>query len=207
MTRSTLPEPETDGLDDLGRAIDDRASRRSFASAPVSISDVSTVLWAVQGITHTQDEMSLRASPSAGATFPLVAYLEVAPEGCDELEAGLYRYEPDTHQLERVVDEPIHDELTAAALDQSVVGGAPITVALVGDYDRTTRQYPDHGERYVHMEAGHAAQNALLVCESRGLNACPVGAFDDDELDDALGLPADLDPLYLIPFGQRTADE
>lgn len=203
MTAPTLPDPDGDALGELGRAIDERASRRSFASVSVPIEDVSTLLWALQGVTHERDGTPLRASPSAGATFPMVAYLAVAPGGCDELDAGLYRYVHEDHRLEPAIEGSIHEPFTSAAMDQAVVRGAPVTLALVADYDRTCRQYPNHGERYVHMEAGHAAQNALLVCESRGLNACPVGAFDDDALGDVLELPAELDPLYLVPFGKR----
>ena len=206
MTEYSLPEPGSDGLSDIERTIGARTSRRSFADEAVGLETVATLLWSVQGLTHERDGVPMRASPSAGATFPMVAFLSVAPGGCDELEAGLYRYVPDEHRLDPVIQESIHEDLTAAALDQAVVRGAPVAIALAADYDRTIRQYPDHGERYVHMEAGHAAQNALLVCESRGLNACPVGAFDDDELAAVLDLPADLDPLYLVPFGRRTTD-
>ena len=206
MTEYSLPEPGSDGLSELERTIGARKSRRSFADEPVGIETVATLLWSVQGLTHERDAVAMRASPSAGATFPMVAFLSVAPGGCDDLEAGLYRYVPDEHRLDPAIEESIHEDLTAAALDQAVVRGAPATIALAADYDRTTRQYPDHGDRYVHMEAGHAAQNALLVCESRGLNACPVGAFDDAELTETLALPDELDPLYLVPVGRRPTD-
>lgn len=200
MTTTSLPDPDPTG--GVETAIDERASRRSFASEPVSIDDVGRLLWSVQGITHTQDGVPLRAPPSAGATYPLVAYLSVAPTGCEVLDAGLYRYEHEAHQLETVIAGSIHDDLTRAALHQDVIGGAPVVIAIAADYERTRRQYPDHGTRYVHMEAGHAAQNALLLCEARGLNACPVGAFDDSELAAVLELPDELDPLYLVPFGK-----
>ena len=207
MAEYSLPEPGSDGLSELEQTIGARKSRRSFADEPVGIEAVATLLWSVQGLTHERDGVPMRASPSAGATFPMVAFLSVSPGGCDDLEAGLYRYVPDEHRLDPTIEESIHEELTAAAMDQAVVRGAPATIVLAADYDRTTRQYPDHGERYVHMEAGHAAQNALLVCESRGLNACPVGAFDDAELTEALALPDELDPLYLVPFGEPADDE
>jgi nitroreductase len=58
------------------------------------------------------------------------------------------------------------------------------------------------GPRYVHLEAGHAAQNLLLQAVALGLGAVPIGAFDDDRLSRALGLPADHRPLYLIPVGR-----
>lgn len=203
MAPIDLPEPDPHGETSVERAIATRASRRSFASSPITLEDASQLLWAAQGITHVHDGVKLRAAPSAGATYPLVAYLEVASGSCPDLEAGLYRYEPAEHALEPTVESSIRDELTRAALDQEVVGEAPATIALAGDYERTRRQYPDHGRRYVHMEAGHVAENVQLLCEGRELNCCPVGAFDDADLADALSLPADLEALYLLPFGNR----
>lgn len=206
MTRIELPSPETDGATSVERAIATRASRRSFARTPVATADASQVLWATQGVTHESDGVEMRAAPSAGATYPLVAFLEVAPDGSEGLETGLYRYEPTGHALEVALETAVHDDLTRAALSQEVVRDAPMTIVLAAEYDRTRAQYPDHGDRYVHMEAGHAAENVHLVCQSRGLNTCPVGAFSDADVTDVLDLPDRLDPLYLLPFGHRRAE-
>ncbi|MCU4750658.1 SagB/ThcOx family dehydrogenase [Halobacteria archaeon AArc-curdl1] len=207
MTRIELPDPETDGTTSVERAIATRASRRTFAQTPVGTADVGQVLWAMQGVTHERDGIEMRAVPSAGATYPLVAFLEVAPDGSERLEAGLYRYEPTDHTLEVTLETAVHDDLTSAALGQEVVRDAPATIVMAAEYDRTRTQYPDHGDRYVHMEAGHAAENVHLVCESRDLNTCPVGAFSDADVADVLDLPGRLDPLYLLPFGHRRAEE
>jgi nitroreductase len=55
----------------------------------------------------------------------------------------------------------------------------------------------------VHIEAGHAAQNLLLQVTSSGLAAVPVGAFDDQKVQEALALPAGSRVVYLIPVGRR----
>lgn len=202
MSQYDLPQPETEGQTSVEGAIEQRASRRSFADAPVSIDDVAQLLWAAQGITHERDGIEMRAVPSAGATYPSEVFLDVAPDGCEDLPAGLYRYEPSTHDLEAVTDESVHEDVVAAAYSQPVVAQAPVTLAVAADYERTVSEYPDHGRRYVHMEAGHIAQNVHLVCEARDLYSCPVGAFADEQLDSALSLPPELDPLYLVPVGR-----
>ena len=207
MAPIELPDPDTDGSTSVERAIATRASRRSFAHTPIDPTDASQLLWAAQGITHVRDGTEMRAAPSAGATYPLTAFLEVAPEGATALEPGLYRYEPESHVLEPELERPVHDDLAAAALGQPVVNAAPTTIVLTANYERTCSQYPDHGERYVHMEAGHAAENVHLVCESRGLRSCPVGAFSDADLADVLELPDRLDPLYLLPIGYPPSEE
>jgi SagB-type dehydrogenase family enzyme len=68
-------------------------------------------------------------------------------------------------------------------------------------YERTAGKYGDRAERYVHLEAGHAAQNLLLQAVALDLGGVTIGAFDDQKVQDALGLPEDQAPLYLIPVG------
>ena len=70
-------------------------------------------------------------------------------------------------------------------------------------FERTTSRYGRRGERYVHMEVGHAAQNLLLQAATLGLGATPVGAFDDAEVSRLLHLPVGETPLYLIPVGRN----
>ncbi|AFZ71949.1 SagB-type dehydrogenase domain-containing protein [Natronobacterium gregoryi] len=167
---------------------------------------VSQLLWASQGIIHVEDGVKLRAAPSAGGTHPLVVYLEFSSGGCPAPKAGLYRYEPAEHALESARDASIRDNPTRAALDQAVADEAPATVVLAADDERTRRQYPGHGERYGHMEAGHVAENVHRLCESWTLNSCPVSAFADAELADVLSLSAALEPLYLVSFGNRSEE-
>ena len=71
-------------------------------------------------------------------------------------------------------------------------------------YERTKRRYGSRGERYVHMEAGHAAQNIHLEAVALGLGSVAVGAFSDDEVHRVLELAKEETPLYLIPVGEPT---
>ena len=57
------------------------------------------------------------------------------------------------------------------------------------------------GERYVHIEAGHAAENVCLQAVALGLGTTIVGAFSDAEVKRLLGLGEE-EPLLLIPVGK-----
>ena len=59
------------------------------------------------------------------------------------------------------------------------------------------------GYRYVHMEAGHAAQNVCLQAVSLDLGTVVIGAFDDDDIKKVMQLTATEEPLYIIPVGKR----
>lgn len=68
-------------------------------------------------------------------------------------------------------------------------------------YERVTGKYGQRGLRYVHMEVGHAAQNACLQATALGLNAVVIGAFRDAEVKMIAELPAEEQPQYFVPVG------
>ncbi len=186
-----LPAPrQTSGLS-LEEAIQRRRSVREFASVPLTDAEHGQLLWAAQGMTHRT--MGLRAAPSAGALYPLEAYLVTG--------AGVFHYDPRTHQLRRTASTDVRNALFEAALRQEPVRDAPAVFVLAGVYERTAKKYRGRAERYVHMEAGHAAQNLLLQAVALGLAAVPIGAFDDGRVQQALALPSTHRPLYLLPVG------
>jgi SagB-type dehydrogenase family enzyme len=75
-------------------------------------------------------------------------------------------------------------------------------LTITGVYQRTVRKYGKRGRRYVHIEVGHAAQNVYLQATARGLATVLVGAFDDTEVQEVLGLPSDHAPLGLMALGR-----
>ncbi len=60
---------------------------------------------------------------------------------------------------------------------------------------RTTGKYDERGIEYVHMEAGHAAENLLLQATALGLRSVPVTGFYRGQAREVLGLPQDVEPL------------
>ncbi len=195
--RIELPAPTKDGSFSLEKAIEERRSHRSFEEEPLSLADVGQILWAAQGV--TDKARGYRAAPSAGATYPLDTYL-VAGD-VDDLPSGIYRYVPREHALEQVSSGDSRKELREAALGQSWVESAGASVVFSGVYARTTERYGRRGERYTHMEAGHAAQNAYLQATALGLGMVAIGAFEDRSVRRLLDLRRGEEPLYILPFG------
>lgn len=192
-----LPEPRTQGTMPLETAIQQRRSIRNFAGTPLSLADVGQLLWSAQGITLGT---ALRAAPSAGALYPLEA--DIVAVRVDGLEPGVYRYIPKNHSLQRRVSGDRGAALATAALRQSCVGQAPAVIVLSAVYERTTRKYGQRGIRYVHAEAGHAAQNVCLQAVALQLGTVHIGAFHDEEVSRVLQLAEDEKPLVLLPVGK-----
>ena len=170
---------------------------RSFADRALSAEQVARLLWAAQGSSpEDSDTDSLtsatRTAPSAGALHPLELYVVEGPR--------LSRYVPENGQVEEV-GAVADREAFEAACPQEFVGSAPAVLVIASDRGGITARYGERAERYLLLEAGHAAQNFLLEAVSLGLGAVPVGAYDDDGVRDALGLGEELEVLYLIPVG------
>ncbi len=193
----TLPKPETKGNLSVEEAIQARRSERSYADRPLDLHMISQLLWSAQGITGAEGEK--RAAPSAGMTYPLKVYL-IAGSQQDELK-GVYLYHPAGHKLAKIESADLREQISKAALGQDVIKNAPVNFLITGIYERTSGRYKNHGVKYVHMEAGHAAQNMYLQCESLGLGTVVVGAFHAEDISQELGLSSDEQPLYILPVG------
>jgi SagB-type dehydrogenase family enzyme len=194
-----LPEPKYDSKVSVERALFERRSIRNYADEAMTLADVSQLLWAAQGIT---DPAGYRTAPSAGALYPLEVYLIAGK--VTTLPAGIYRYKPRGHELVKVVDGDKRAELANAALGQTALKQAPASLVMTAFYERTTSKYRDRGIRYVHMEAGHAAENVCLQAVSLGLGTVVIGAFYDDDVKKVMRLGGSEEPLYFIPFGKRS---
>ena len=174
----------------LEQSIANRRSVREFTGEALSQSEISQLFWAAQGIT---DERGLRAAPSAGALYPLEVYVA--------LPDGAYHHLPRSHAIQLVSERDLREELWEAGLKQDALRQAPAIFVIAAVYERTEAKYGERAQRYVQMEAGHAAQNLLLQAVVLDLGAVPIGAFYDDQVQASLGLPADHRVLYLIPVG------
>jgi SagB-type dehydrogenase family enzyme len=198
MPRIALPTPRLKGEMSLEEAVSRRRSRREFKGPPLTLEQVSQILWAAQGIT---DRGGLRAAPSAGALYPLDLYAAVGQQTVEGLAEGVYHYGPQGHTLERILEGDVRETLARLAVEQEFIAESPLALVITGEYERTSWKYRERAARYVHMEAGHAAQNVYLQAEVLGLSTVTVGAFQDEELARALGLPAEHQPLYVMPIG------
>lgn len=188
-----LPPPITKGKISLEEAILKRRSQRSFLQRDLSLEQISQLLWAAQGITEKKSGFNFRAAPSAGALYPLEIYL-VSKD-------GLFHYFPEGHKLEILGSEDLRKALCASALGQKPITQAPVNIIICAVYSRISAKYGQRGIMYAHIEAGHAAQNIHLQAVALDLGSVSLGAFSEEEVKEALGLPKDHEPLYIIPVG------
>lgn len=191
-----LPGSEASGRSRIEELIAKRRSVRRYKDKKLSESVISRLLWAAQGISS---ESGLRTSPSAGALYPLEIHLVTGGGG--GLDPGVYRYVPEDHTLVQEIRGDIREKLSKAALSQPMISNAPVSIVISAVYARITSRYGNRGLRYTHMEAGHTAQNVYLLGVELGVGTCAIGAFEDEEVRNVLKMPANQEPLYILPLG------
>lgn len=196
----SLPSPRHTGELSVEEAIFRRRSIRSFPDEPLTLQEVSQLLWSAGGKTIDGVTGATRAFPSAGGVYPFEIYLVVG--NVTGLADGIYRFGWREHSLEMIREGDFREVLMAASLRQSFVQQAPVNIVWVGDFGKIERFYGTRGvERYISMDVGGAGQNVHLQAESLGLGTVIVGAFREDEVKGILD--TELIPLYIMPVGRR----
>ena len=193
-----LTDPNLRGTLTLEEALAKRRSVRQFSSQPVKRSQISQLAWAGQGITEPQ--RGLRTAPSAGAIYPIELLFAT--------QEGLFVYRPADHSLLQTGNQDIRNMLAATASMAESIAGAGCNIIVAGSFRKLTDQYKNKARTYMHMEAGHIAQNIQLQAVCLGLGSVTVGGFDTKEVRKVCKLRRDLEPLYIIcvgyPAGQGT---
>lgn len=180
-----LPKPKYNGMS-LEEAIRKRRSIREYASKPMTMDQVSQLLFAAQGITGKQYGHPLRSVPSAGALYPFEIYVIV--NRVKELPNGIYHYALLNHSLELVKSGNFGDEMIDGGLKQEMLGDSGVTFVLSAVFNRLRHKYGERGFRYAYMEAGHISQNIALQAVSLGLGSVCVGAFIDEKVNHLIGV-------------------
>lgn len=186
-----LPKPKESGQISVEETLAKRRSTREFENRELSQEQISQILWSLQGI--TEKTWMFRTAPSAGSLYPLEVYIFKSD--------GVYHYLPEKHAMEKLSSEDRRQALAQAALGQSSISEAPVNFVIAAAYERTRSKYGGRAERYVYMEAGHAAENLHLQAVAMGLGSLPVGAFWDEITARIANLPKEQYPLYIIPVG------
>jgi SagB-type dehydrogenase family enzyme len=192
------------GSVELASAIRRRRSHRSFSDRPLSLEELSFLLWATQGLRERLGAgTALRTVPSAGARHALETYLCVL--NVTGLEPGFYRYLPLEHQL--LVEFPGNEPgrmLADAAFGQEFLARAPVTFIWSAIPYRMEWRYGLAAHKVIALDAGHVCQNLYLACEAIGAGTCAIAAYDQEAMDALLRLDGkDEFVIYLAPVGKK----
>jgi len=188
---------------DLLTAIIGRESRRHYLPAPLSLSELSFLLFSTQGVRPTpHPSVSLRTVPSAGARHSFETYLFIS--NVEGVGPGLYRYLPVEHELVFLGEvEDMEMRIALACFGQQFVSAGAVTFVWATIPYRMEWRYGPLAHRVILMDVGHVCQNLYLACEAISAGTCGVAAYDQQEVDELIGVDGEEEfAVYLAPVGK-----
>jgi len=213
------PEDLTVGQMPLLEAIRRRRSRREYTAEPLTLEELSFLLWATQGVNPdatrafqdwligkgsvaaAKTTFSLRTVPSAGSRHPFETYIIV--NRVSELEPGLYRYLPIEHRLLFMKAGAELTEKFTAAFMKWVHKSAVVFIWTTVPY-RMEWRYSIVSHKMIAQESGHVCQNLYLACEGIRAGACAI-TYDQETVDAILDVDGEDEfTIYVAPVGKVT---
>ncbi|RLI69168.1 MAG: hypothetical protein DRP02_11140 [Candidatus Gerdarchaeota archaeon] len=90
-----------------------------------------------------------------------------------------------------------------ADLNKQAIAIAPLKIILAVDNLKALKVTPlmENAIRFIRLEAGHATQNLLLQATALKLGTCTITSFQLGTVYEALHLPENQRPIYLITIG------
>jgi SagB-type dehydrogenase family enzyme len=171
-----LPAPRTEGGMPLMQALKERKSGREFSSRKLSMETLSNLLWAAWGINRPDGH---RTAPSARNLQDIDVYIA--------MDDGLYLYEAENHQLQKISSEDIR----GATGNQDYVKDAPLNLIFVSNLAKLNVPDPMAVEFFTGTHTGFLSQNVYLFCASEGLSTVVRGNIDKAALAKTMKLRAD----------------
>jgi len=185
----------------LETAIQQRRSVRHYSDEPLTLAELSRLLYYTGGINAERFGVTLRAAPSAGALYPIETYLAI--HRVADLRPGVYHYNVADHSLSLIRDADVRGETVRHGLMQEFLGTCNAVVYFTVILQRLRWRYQERAYRYALLEAGHLAQNLYLAATSLGMGVCAVGAFLDDEVNAMLGVDGEREAaVYMLAVGK-----
>lgn len=187
---------------DIVSVIKDRRSQRKYLDKPLTLDELSFLLWATQGVKKNLGSTVLRNVPSAGNRHPFESYLCVS--NVEGLKQGVYRYLPLEHEL--LFEFAVADmagKITDATLGQFFVSTAPVVFVWTAIPYRTEWRYSVASYKVIAIDVGHVCQNLYLACEAIGAGTCAIAAYNQKLMDELVKVDGTEEfTIYLAPVGK-----
>jgi SagB-type dehydrogenase family enzyme len=205
LERMTLTEP-TDLIispQSLREVIENRTSIRNYSNTSLTLSELSWLLWATQGVRKIIPKTrTYRNVPSAGARHPFETYLAI--NRVNGLTKGLYKYLALDHELLRIrEDKKIVDNISEFCWNQTFIKNSAIVFIWVFVPCRTTWRFGERGYRNI-IEAGHICQNLYLSVSAIDCGVCGIICFGDEKMNQLIGVDGEGKlVIYLATVGKK----
>lgn len=155
-----------------------RRSYRKFVTEPIALERLGSLLGSLGQIELAGAPLPKYRYPSPGGLYPVQVYLAVKPERVAGLAAGIYYYQPQTHQLVLLAPDVQLERSIHVATNIPVFDEAAFTLFLVGRMQAITPMYAAHSTHFMALEAGYMSQLLMEAASDQELGLCPVGSLN-----------------------------
>ncbi|UCG02121.1 MAG: SagB/ThcOx family dehydrogenase [Candidatus Heimdallarchaeota archaeon] len=180
-----------------------RRSHRKYVKDPLTLEELSFLLWCTQGVRKVTQNQVKRTTPSAGGRHPFETYLFI--NRVTSLEQGLYRYLSLSHKLcylEYIKDMEALMEKICYKQYSFAVNGAIILCWVAVPY-RMEWRHSILSSKFIALEAGHICQNLYLACAAINAGTCAIGFYNQNKVDTLLGIDGENEfTVYVAPVGK-----
>ncbi len=187
----------------LLEAINSRRSHRVYKSSPITMEELSLMLYTTQGIQKViNPAVALRTVPSAGCRHALETYLCVL--NVSGLKQAIYRYLPMSHRLLKVKEVDLLRRLIVdSTLGQTFTGNAAVVFIWTTIPYRMEWRYGIASHKVIALDAGHVCQNLYLSAHIVDCGVCAIAAYDQDKMDNLIGVDGREEfTIYLASVGK-----
>lgn len=176
----------------------DASSQLSVASFISNLLFYGVAISAWKQVVGTDHRWALRVNASSGNLHPTDTTV-LLREDCEGLQAGLYHYGVDEHQLEKRASG---DFITPLVQFLSLeFQPPPVVLCLSSTFFREAWKYRDRAFRYCQHDLGHALAALSLSSAALGWASRIVALFPDDDVGRFLGMEGLLEkPMALMLF-------
>lgn len=193
-SQSLISLPKPNGLESpergLAEAMLERRTPQNLVAPVLTMTELATLLYSCAGQNRSakeaQADRPFRVVPSGGALYPLEVYVHCRT--VTGLDAAIYHYDPLEHGLRLHVPGDQTEQLSKIMVQPDLPVDTSVQVIFTMIPARLVLKYGNRGYRFALMEAGHAAQNAIIASRGMGYDALPVGGYRDEELERLLGI-------------------
>ncbi|MBW8000451.1 MAG: SagB/ThcOx family dehydrogenase [Planctomycetes bacterium] len=186
--------------DDLYPTILRRRSARRWTQTPMTLEELSSVLYYTFGI--RQGAESTFPDPSVENHHALHLYLII--NNVKGIERGIYYYRRNDHALTQIRKGDYQSTSYAMSLFQEVVGSSDVAIVMTIDSKLYGRLDADRGYRYAAFDAGMLGGRLYLQTTGLDLGCCGIGAFFDNEVSQAIKVDPDKELIiYMAAIGTK----
>jgi SagB-type dehydrogenase family enzyme len=186
-----LPSPDLSGGLTFLQTLKDRKSSHSFLPLDISDMQLSSLLWAANGVNRRMNgngSAGMRTAPSVKNYQEIELYVFIV--------SGIYRYDAYLHHLELICAGDFRKDCGM----QAFFAEAHLAICLVANYSRMGKMDEKKRDFYSGTDVGYVSQNIYLYCAAEGIATTACGLIDRKRLHRLL-LLGDAKAMLSHPFG------